>query len=1120
MKIIFSYLLFQVLIYELCYFLIKTNKLTFVFSIALTNKTQIMKKLSLVIGFIAFVLIPLKSQEESRLFRFPSIHGDKIVFMKSGDLYQVNVSGGVARKLTNHIGFEMFPKISPNGEKVAFTAQYDGNTEVYVMPIDGGEPERLTYTATLNRDALTDRMGPNNIVMAWTPDGESIIYRSRRYSYNSFRGQLFQVSKNGGLSEEVPLLDGGFCSFSPDGKKLAFNRVFREFRTWKYYKGGMADDIWIYDYKSKKTEKITDNVSQDIFPMWAGNEIFFLSDRDRIMNLFSYNLDTKETTKHTAFDKYDIKFPSINGNKIVFENEGFIYVFNTETKQQQKVSIIIKDDQVAARNEIKDASKNITSFNVAPDGNRIVLSARGDVYSLPAKEGVTYNLTRSSGANDRNATWSPDGKNIAYISDASGEFEIYIQPSDFSKPPVQLTKGADTYYYEMKWSPDGKKILWSDRLFRLRYIDISTKAITEVAKSNIWELRDFNWSPDNKWITFSDYIPNSDMQLVKVYNLDTKQTIEITQGWYDANSPAFSDDGKYLMFASSRSFDPIYSATEWNIAYANMEKIYMVLLAADTPSPLEVKNDEVKVGANDDKKKDESNSSVVVKVDAAGIQDRIIELPVKAANYGDFVCIDNKIFYRKNDRTRNERSIQVYDLKEKKETKLLDKASLQFTADRKKMMIVKGDRYYIVDKTESAIKLKKQVNLADMKVKVNMEEEWSQIFNEAWRQMRDFFYVENMHGVDWEAIKAKYEVYLPYVKHRADLTYIIGEMIGELNIGHAYSGGGDYKKPERIKLGLLGAKFEKHSSGYFQIKELIESANWNTQIKNPLKEPGVKALENYYIISINGQETKQLENIFEALVGQAGKHVELEINSSPKKEGSWKEVIIPVADESNLYYYKWIQNNIKKVNEATDGQVGYIHIRDMGNTGLKDFMSYFYPQLNKKALIIDDRGNGGGNVSPMLIERLRREVTRSRITRNSEVPGQIPNQMMVGPKVLLMNHYSASDGDLFPYSFKKHKLGTTIGTRTWGGVVGIRGPIPFVDGGILYKPEFASYSGEASEWIIEGFGVEPDIVVDNDPSEEYWGKDAQLDKAIEVILEELKDYKGIPNVPVAPDKSK
>lgn len=1079
-----------------------------------------MRKLSLVLGFIAFIVIPLKSQEESRLFRFPTIHGDKIIFMKSGDLYQVSAGGGLARKLTSHVGFEMFPKISPDGKQVAFTAQYDGNTEVYTMPVDGGEPERLTYTATLGRDDLTDRMGPNNIVMAWAPDGQSIVYRSRRYSYNSFRGQLFQVSKDGGLSDEVPLIDGGFCSFSPDGKKLAFNRIFREFRTWKYYKGGMADDIWVYDYETKKTERITDNVSQEIIPMWAGNEIFFLSDRDRIMNLFSYNLDTKETTKHTTFDKYDIKFPSINGNKIVFENEGFIYVFDTDSKQYEKVSIIVKDDVLSARNELKDASKNITGFNVAPDGNRVVLSARGDVFSVPAKEGVTYNLTRSSGANDRNAIWSPDGKNIAFISDRSGEFEIYIQPADFSKEPTQLTSGADTYYYEMKWSPDGKKILWSDRLFRLRYIDINTKAITEVAKSKIWELRDFNWSPDNKWITFSDYIPNSGMQLVKIYNVDSKKTIEVTQGWYDANSPAFSDDGKYLMFASSRSFNPIYSATEWNVAYSNMEKIYMVLLAADTPSPLEPKNDEVKVDGKDEKKKEDEGAGVTVKVDASGIQDRIIELPVKPAGYGSFVCVDNKIYYRKNDRSKNERSIQVYDLKEKKATKLLDNAGFQFTADRKKMMIRKGNKYYVINKTSQAIKLKKEVNLADMKLMVTMEEEWSQIFNEAWRQMRDFFYVENMHGVDWKAMKEKYEVFLPYVQHRADLTYIIGEMIAELNIGHAYSGGGDFKKPERIQMGLLGAKFEKHSSGYFQIKELIESANWNKQIKNPLKEPGVKALENNYIISINGQETSNFENIFEPLVGQAGKHVELEINNSPTKEGSWKEVIIPIAEESNLYYYQWIQNNIKKVNEATDGQVGYIHIRDMGATGLKDFMSYFYPQLNKKALIIDDRGNGGGNVSPMLIERLRREVTRSNVARNSQFPGQTPRQMMVGPKVLLMNQYSASDGDLFPYSFKKHKLGTTIGTRTWGGVIGIRGPIPFVDGGVMYKPEFASYSGETNEWIIEGIGVDPDIVIDNNPSDEYQGKDAQLEKAIEVILEDLKDYKGIPDIPEAPDKSK
>lgn len=1082
-----------------------------------------MKKIILFLVLLIIASTTIKSQEESRLFRFPTIHGDKIVFMKSGDLYQVNIDGGTARKLTNHPGFEMFPKLSPDGQQIAFTGQYDGNTEVYVMPADGGSPKRLTYTATLNRDDLTDRMGPNNIVMNWTPDGKSVIYRSRRYSYNSFRGQLFSVSKDGGMSEEVPLKDGGFCSFSPDGKKLAFNRIFREFRTWKYYQGGMADDIWIYDYESKSTEKITDHIAQDIIPMWGENEIYFLSDRDRIMNLFCYNLDTKETTKVTNFDKYDIKFPSMNGNNIVFENEGYVYVLNTLTKAYNKVPIIIHDDILTARNEIKDASKNISDVHPSPDGNRLVFSARGDIFTVPAKEGVTYNLTRSAGANDRNAIWSPDGKNIAYISDKSGEFEIYIQPADMTKPSIQITSGADTYFYEMKWSPDSKKLLWADKLMRLRYIDIASKELYIVAKSPVWELRDYNWSHDSKWIAFSDFIPNSGMRLIKLYSVEQKKSFEITQGWYDANSPVFSDDGKYLLFASSRSFNPIYSNLEWNIAYNNMEKIYMVLLSNSTPSPLEPKNDKVDLSSSDkDKDKDKESEKVsdLVKVDIKGIYNRIIEIPVSPGNYGNINCLDDKIYYGKFSRGPEGSSIMVYDLKEKKETVLLEKADYMLTANKKKMLIIQDKKYALINKTDQAITLKEMIDISNMKVMVDLEEEWKQIFNEAWRQMRDFFYVSNMHGVDWHAMKAKYEIFLPHITHRADLTYIIGEMIGELNIGHAYVGGGDFKKPERIKLGLLGAKFEKHSSGYFQIKELIESANWNTEIKNPLREPGIKALENYFIISINGIETNQLDNIFEALVGQAGKHIEIEINSSPSKQGSWKEIVIPTADESNLYYYRWIQGNIEKVNKATNGQVGYIHIRDMGRTGLNDFMSYFYPQLNKKALIIDDRGNGGGNVSPMIIERLRREVTRSNIARNSETPGQVPNGMMIGPKVLLMNQYSASDGDLFPYSFKKHKLGTTIGTRTWGGVIGIRGPIPFIDGGVLYKPEFASYSGDKSEWIIEGFGVEPDIVIDNDPADEYQGIDTQLEKAIEVILKELENYKGIPEVPTPPDKSK
>lgn len=1083
------------------------------------------------------------AQNESRLLRFPAISGNQIVFTYAGDLYTVVKNGGTARKITNGVGFEMFAKFSPDGKQLAFTGQYDGNTEVYVMPAEGGVPKRLTFSATLNRDDISDRMGPNNIVMTWTKDSKNIIYRSRKKTFNDFVGQLFRVSVNGGISEELPLPSGGFCSYSPDEKNLAYNRIFREFRTWKYYKGGMADDVWIYDFDTKKTENITNNPSQDIFPMWFGEEIFFLSDRDRTMNLFCYNTKTKATTKVTDFKEYDIKFPSAGSDAIVFENAGYIYIFDVKTKKYDKISITISDDFVSGRNELKDASKNINTAAVSPDGNRLVFGARGDIFTVPAKSGITRNITKSSGAHDRGATWSPDGKHIAYLSDMSGEYEVYIQKQDGSEKPIQITKNADTYKYTIKWSPDSKKILFNDKMLRLQYVDINSKEVTLVEQSDIWEFNSFNWSPDSKWITYTKP-EKTDMSTIWVYNTDSKEKIQITDIWYQSDSPLFSDDGKFLYFTSSRDFNPIYSETEWNHAYADMEKIYFVTLAKDTKSPFTPENNEVTIekdtgdstdnedSKNDSKKnkdpkenkdpkkdKKEDSKKVTVKIDKDGIQQRIASFPIKASGYRLLASTDNCIYYLEKSRN-NSSSLKIFNLKDKKESVIGDFNYGILSTDKKKMMLSKAGKYYVIDTPKEEPKLKDPVDISNMKIMVNNNAEWTQIYNESWRQMRDFFYMPNMHGVNWKAMHDKYAVLLPFVNNRNDLNYIIGELIGELNVGHAYIGGGDKPDPEKILLGLLGATITRHSSGYYQINKILKGENWDKNMLSPLTEIGVNVKEGDYIIAVNGELTKDMNDIYESLVNKANKQVELTVNSSPDEKGSTKTIVVPVSSEADLYYFNWVQKNIEKVNKATNNQVGYIHIPDMGVEGLNEFAKYFYPQLSKKALIIDDRGNGGGNVSPMILERLQREISRANMSRNVTTQSQTPKQMMLGPKVLLINNYSASDGDLFPYGFKKHKIGKVVGMRTWGGVVGIRGSLPFIDGGSLSKPEFASYSSETGQWIIEGYGVDPDVVVDNDPAKEYAGEDQQLNKAIEIILDDLKNYKEIPAIPPGPDKSK
>ncbi len=1080
-----------------------------------------MKKLTFLILLTGFVFYAASGQN-TKLLRFPDIHKNQIVFGYGGNLYSVEKSGGIARRLTDHKGYEMFPHFSPDGSQIAFTAQYDGNTEVYIMPAEGGKPERLTYTATLGRDDVTDRMGPNNIVMGWTPDGNNVIFRSRMRSFNSFVGQLFKAPIDGGLPEQIEVPRGGWNDFINDGEQMVYNRVFREFRTWKYYRGGMADDLWLHDFTDHSTKRLFENDAQDIFPMCANGLIYFLSDRDRTMNLFVFDPENEDTRKLTQFTDYDIKFPNHDDHTIIFEQAGEIHCFDISKKETTKINIRIAEDFANSRASTKDASELIRDVSLAPDGNRVVLSGRGDIFTLPAKKGVTKRLTETNGVHERSPVWSPDGKYIAYWSDETGEYEIYLQDKNNKKPAEKITSNNDTYPYQLTWSPDSKKIMWSDKKLRLRYIDIESKNITEITTSDYGDIRDYTWSPDSKWVAFADVDENR-MNRIYLYGTQDEEITTVTSKWYDSSNPEFSTSGNLLFFTSNRDFNPIYSQTEWNHAYRDMSRIYYVTLSEKNPDPLAPQNDTVRVESkdtddnNNGKKADKSSKNI--KVDTEGIADRINVLPIDAASYWNLNHADNKIYFIQQ-RLKHKSKLKYFDFDTREEKEIGESMGYTISDNHKKMLIRKSGKHYVIDLPSSSPSLKDPVDKSDMEIQINLHKEWSQVFHEAWRQMRDFFYDPGMHGVDWEAMKEKYKVFLPYLNHRNDLTYIIGEMIAELNVGHAYVGGGDRDKPEKIYTGLLGAEFAKDKSGYFKITKLLKGKNWNDEYIAPLTGIGKNISEGDYIISINGHATKNTNNIYTLLTGKAGKKTVIAVNDKPSEKNSKEYIIEPVKDEAKLYYYQWVQDNINKVAEATGGKVGYIHIPNMITEGLNEFVKHFYPQLTKEALIIDDRGNGGGNVSPMIIERLRRELAMMGMGRNVTKPGTRPRGMHVGPKVLLVDQYSASDGDLFPYQFRKYDLGTIIGVRTWGGVVGIRGSLPFVDGGTLRKPEFAHYAADTSKWIIEGFGVEPDIEVWNDPWKEFNGEDQQLNKAIEVALKELeKNPPAIPDIPDYPDKS-
>ena len=1083
-----------------------------------------MKRIFLVLAALLPLLAFAAERQEARLLRFPAVGGDNIVFSYAGDLYRVGIDGGVAQKITSHVGYEVFPRISPDGKTVAFTGQYDGNTEVYTIPVTGGEPKRITYSALVGRDLVGERMGPNNIVMCWTPDGKQIVYRNKTHTFSGLRAQLCKVDADGGPAEEIPTTEGGFCSYSPDGKQLAMNRMFREFRTWKYYRGGQADDIWINKVGTTQLEKISDNDAQDIFPMWIGDEIYYLSDRDWTMNLFVYDTRTKQTRKVTDFTEYDCKFPSYSQDYVVFENGGYIYKYAVKTGKCEKVTIYLENDNVYSRPEYRNVSNRMTSFSLSPDGERVLAVARGEVFSLPARRGPVYNLSNTPGGHEREAVWSPDGKRIAWISDKDGEYQVYAAPADDAGKAKALTKFKDGYPSGLQWTPDGKSLIFSTLKREICCVDAESGKMKTLVKGEKGAPRGFTLSADGSWGAYTMGLDN-DVSAVFLYDMASGKSYQVTDRWYDASGPLFSQDGKYLFFTSSRDFRSQYSRVEWNASYNINDYVFVLPLAAGTPDPTTLVSDEYQA-VKDARTEAKSGANEAMKVDLDGIGRRASVLPLPAGRYRLILAENGKLYYSAfgGAMTAGPRggaggAVKVLDLQTLKSSDGPKNTPVAFTPDKKKCLVREGGKLYVTAFNGPA-KLDSPVPTDEMDMFIDHEAEWKQIYDESWRVTRDNFYVENMHGMDWNKVHDKYAVMLPYVKHRHDLTYLIGEMIGELNVGHAYITSGEYPDVPRVATGMLGAKFSKdRKTGAFRIEHIYKGASWDKSLVSPLDGPGINAKVGEYVTKVNGTPAAELTDIYQALIGKVGKTVSLEIAESAAGKNARTVYVEPVESEEQLAYYEWVQKNIEKVDKASGGQIGYIHIPDMSTAGLDMFTKLFYTQLDKKALIIDDRMNGGGNVSPMILERLQREVYRMTMSRNGGKNETVPNATFYGPKVCLIDKYSSSDGDLFPYGFRKLGLGKLIGKRSWGGIVGISGSRSYLDGQDMRTPFFTSYSTDG-QWIIEGHGVDPDIDIDLNPFEDYLGHDAQLDKAIEVLKAEMKNYPALPGTPAAPDKSK
>jgi len=1076
--------------------------------------------LSVIALFAVFSASSLKAQNDARLMRFPDINKDQIAFVYAGDIWKVNAQGGDAVRLTSHKGLELFPRISPDGNWIAFSAEYSGSRQVYVMPSSGGTPQQLTYYNDVGE--MPPRGGYDNVILDWTPDSKNILIRGNRTPFGERNGKYFLVNIEGGFEKPLQITEGGFGVLSPDAKKLAFTPISREFRTWKRYKGGRAGEVWIYDLESDKSEQITDFKGTDQIPVWHGNKIYFASDRSHTLNIFSYDIDTKETKQITNHTEFDVMWPSGENGMIAYENGGFIYKLNTETGKSEKVTVNIRFDNPNILPYFKNVKDFIESAAISPGGNRALFDARGDIFSVPAENGFTINLTNTQGIREMSPSWSPNGKYISYLSDATGEYEIYLLENKKGAKAKQITFNSKAWIYDPVWSPDSKHLLYFDRTLKLKLLNIASGAVKEVTKAYSDEIRDYSFSPDSKWVLYTKNSANRNSAMW-VYNLSNGQNNKLTGDTFNEFSPVFSKDGNYIFFLSNRDFNLDFSSFEFTYLYNDATRIYALALRKDSPKLFKFKNDVVKVTEeaktepkSKKSKKDKTEDAedkLNITIDFDGIANRVMDLPITDGNYRFLEAVEGGVLYGAED------GLHKYDLAKEKDDLIISSVRWSIlSADGKKMLYKSGSNWGISGISPNQKANDGKLDLSNVEMKIDPKIEWNQIYTDGWRIFRDYFYVSNMHNIDWEGLKAKYGKLLPYVSHRADLDYILGEIIAESNTGHAYDNYGDFEKVKRIDGGLLGAelKIDEKSNRYI-ISKIYKGENWNEDRRSPLTEQGINIKEGDYLISLNGYNVTTADNPYKFLENTANKHIEIKVNNSPSNLGAKTYTIKTIKSELTLFYFDWVNQRREMVEKLSNGRIGYIHVPNTAYEGNYELHRGMYEFHNKEALIIDDRYNGGGFIPVNMVDMLNRK-TQSYWHRNGLQPMKYHNIAHNGPKAMLINGYSSSGGDAFPHFFRQRELGKLIGTRTWGGLVGISGNASLVDGGYIAVPRFGIF--EDNEWIIEGIGVYPDIEVIDRPELTAKGIDPSIEKAVEVLLEELeKNPVKDPVIPAAPDRS-
>lgn len=1067
-----------------------------------------MKSIKLLFSFLAILFLSYHSfAQQTRLLSQPALSDSHIAFVYAEDLWVADKNGNNPKRLTIDIGVESNPVFSPDGQTIAFNGQYDGNTDVYTVPVTGGVPKRLTWHPY------------PDMVRDFTPDGKKVLFNSQRTSFTGRYLQLYTVSINGGAITQLEIPNAFWATYNPSGDKIAYTPLYEAFNQWKHYRGGMETRIWIYDTKTKDVVEIPKPAggSNDTKPQWVGNDIYFRSDRDGEFNLYKYDSASKQVTALTNYKDFPVLDMYAHGNTIIFEQAGYLHTYNTATDASSKINITIATDLLERRERYVSGKNYVRSATISPSGARVVVDFRGDIVTIPSEKGDPNNITETQGIHEQFPAWSPDGKSIAYFSDESGEYALHIQAIDDGSVKKLKLNGAGFYAYP-HWSPDSKNIAFVDNSRSIFLAEISSETITKIASDEMYTpgiYRELfgDWSHDSNWIAYTT-LNQSNFEQAYLYSVSEKKSYAVTDGFSTVTNPVFDPSGKYLYMLSSTDSGPVVNWFDQSNNDTELSfSMYLVTLQKEVTSPFAKENDIEAIEKAEEKEKEKEDSkkgkkdaeeeaTKPLKIDWEGLQHRIIDIPVPAGQYGNLsVPKEGELYYISY--SNEKATLHKYTLKEREDKEIMPADNFIIAAKGDKMLFQKEGSYGVTETGKKPEKGDGMLNVAAIQVKIDPVAEWENIFDEAWRVNRDYFYDPGMHGVDWEAMKVKYKQFLPDVTTRSDLYTVMQWMFSELSVGHHRfsSTGDDLHDPESINGGLLGADFIQKNNRY-QIAKIYGGLNWNPDLRSPLTEPGVLVNEGDYIIKVDGKEVTAADNIYRFFENKADKIVALTVSDNANGNNPKTYKVTPVGSERDLRNRAWVEGNLKKVAEATNGQVGYVYVPNTAGAGHEYFKRYFYPQATKKAMIVDERFNGGGQLADYYIDLLKKpEQAYWNFRYGKDLKS--PSASIQGPKVLITDETAGSGGDYFPWMFRKFNVGTIIGKRTWGGLVGVLGYPEFIDGGIVTAPNVAFYTENG--YRVENEGVAPDIMVEQWPKDVIAGKDPQLEKAIEVVLQQLKE---------------